>query len=140
LAVDDAGERRILPEQTDASVPHDQHQEARLAPGEPELEDGAHSVFGGYKHLPRRDQIDARSDHGLRCSTALPIARENVAAHWLLAREITQCGMIRRHANGKRGHGVHRLSMISPRAPQRGLHRSGHRLGPHRRHGRRHAR
>jgi hypothetical protein len=51
LPVDDAGKGRILPQQTNASVPHHHHQEARLTRREAELGDSADPVFGGHKTL-----------------------------------------------------------------------------------------
>src|SRR5581483_6230605 len=45
LAVDDAGERGVLPEKTDAGVLHHKHEKARLALGESESGDRGDTVL-----------------------------------------------------------------------------------------------
>src|SRR5262249_56752262 len=45
LAVDDAGERAVLPEQTHPGVLHHEHEKARLAFSESEFDDGRDTVL-----------------------------------------------------------------------------------------------
>ena len=51
LSVDDAGERGVLALQTHAGMQHDGHQEARLAPREPEVGDGLNAVFELHQNI-----------------------------------------------------------------------------------------
>ena len=53
LAMNDAGEGRILAQQADAGVAHHQDQESGLTLREPELGDGLNAVFGSH-NTPRR--------------------------------------------------------------------------------------
>jgi len=61
LAMNDAGEGRVLAQQADAGVAHHQHQESGLTLREPELGDGLNPVFGSHKILLGADRIDAQS-------------------------------------------------------------------------------
>lgn len=65
-AIGDAGEARVLPRNADAGVPHDEHEEARLAFGEPHVGDGADLLvrcgcigFDGVRMVPHRHSSSA---------------------------------------------------------------------------------